>query len=125
MLTSCMSDAIGCIGGSGDFISCCRGSGVVVDLISRCVGIVGCVSGCEDSTSALGDIGVCVFIDCRVHVGICFIGLHSHSTATGLTYTISGSICLILGCSDLIHLLHHMHEEVVHEVMYFVSGIII
>ena len=98
-LTSCMSDAIGCIGESGDFISCCRGSGVV-DLISRCVGIVGCVSGCEDSTIALGDIGVCVFIDCRAHVGICFIGLHSHSTATGLTYTISGNICLILGCSD-------------------------
>ena len=64
------------------------------------MGIVGCVSGCEDSSSVLGDIGVCIFIHCRAHVGIRFIGLHPHSTATGLTCTISDSIYLILGCSD-------------------------
>ena len=91
-----LSDAIDLIGESGDFISCCRGSGVVVDLISRCVGIVGCVSGCEDSSSVLSDIGVCIFIHCRTHVGIRFIDLHPHSSATGLTCTISDSICLIL-----------------------------
>ena len=52
-----LSDAVGLIEGSGDVIFCCRGIGVVVDLISRGVGIVGCISGCEDSSSVLGDIG--------------------------------------------------------------------
>ena len=57
-----LSDAVGFIGGSGDVISCCRGIGVVVDLISRGVGIVGCVSGCQDSSSALGDIYRCMHL---------------------------------------------------------------
>ena len=57
-----LSDAIDLIGGSSDIISCCRGSGVVVDLISRGVGIVGCISGCEDSSSVLGDIYRCMHL---------------------------------------------------------------
>ena len=41
-----LSDAIGFIGGSSNVISCCRGIGVVIDLISRGVGIVGCGFSC-------------------------------------------------------------------------------